>query len=103
MTPQSARVPSAPPERPDPPASDTVTLRSHELEIVLLPSKGADIYSIIDRASGIDVLFKTPWGWRDPRLLPSAADSQLDWLTRATPAAGNSSCPTPEWLVSSTP
>lgn len=82
MTPQSARSADARLERPEPPAIDTVILRSDELEIVLVPGKGADIYSIIDRASGIDVLFKTPWGWRDPRLLPSATDSQLDWLAR---------------------
>jgi hypothetical protein len=65
-----------------PPESEGITLRSDELEVVVLPGKGADIYSIIDLASGIDVLFKTPWGWQDPQRLPSTADSQLDWLAR---------------------
>ncbi|MCX5317018.1 aldose 1-epimerase [Streptomyces sp. NBC_00154] len=65
------------------PGADTaITLRSAEIDVVLLPAKGADIYSFIDRASGIDVLFKAPWGWRDPRSLPALADSQADWLAR---------------------
>ncbi len=65
------------------PDTDTVIrLRSDEIDVVLLPAKGADIYSFTDRASGIDVLFKTPWGWRDPRSLPAAADSQADWPAR---------------------
>ena len=59
-----------------------ISLRSDEIDVVLLPTKGADIYSFTDRASGVDVLFKTPWGWRDPRSLPAAADSQANWLAR---------------------
>lgn len=65
---------------PAPPVSEKLTLRSGELEVVLLPTKGADLYSITDRPSGIDVLFKTPWGWRDQRLYASSGDSQQDWL-----------------------
>ncbi len=65
-----------------PPESCRLTLLSDELEIVLLPPKGGDIYSVIDRSTGIDVLFKTPWGWRDPALLPPFGTSQRDWLAR---------------------
>ncbi len=66
--------------RPEPPDEERITLRSDDLEVVLLPHKGADVYSIVDRPSGIDVLFKTPWGWRDPRLLPSTVETRADWL-----------------------
>jgi hypothetical protein len=68
--------------RPAPPAAELLTLRSDVLEVALLPRKGADIYSIVDRLSGIDVLFKSPWGWRDPTSLPSGTDSKVDWLAR---------------------
>lgn len=62
-------------------AGDLV-LRSAELEVVVMPAKGADIYAVIDRATGIDVLFKTPWGRRDPVALPPYGNSQADWLAR---------------------
>ncbi len=65
-----------------PPKSERLVLRSDVLDVVVLPRKGADIYSIIDRISGIDVLFKSPWGWRDPDALPRTGDSQRDWLAR---------------------
>lgn len=48
----------------------------------MLPACGGDIYSITDRATGVDVLFKTPWGWRDPALLPPSGTTQGDWLAR---------------------
>lgn len=58
-----------------------LALRSAEVEVVLLPDKGADIYSWTDRASGVDVLFKTPWGL--PPAEPGATgDSQTAWLER---------------------
>lgn len=57
-------------------------LASDDLEISMLPACGADIYSITDVATGVDVLFKTPWGWRDPALLPPLGSSQADWLAR---------------------
>ena len=72
----------AAPVRPAPPGAALLTLRSDELEVTLLPGKGADIYSIVDRSTGIDVLFKSPWGWRDPRSLPGGTDSKVDWLAR---------------------
>lgn len=65
-----------------PPDDQLAMLSSADLEIAVLPGKGADIYSIIDRATGIDVLFKTPWGWRGTERLGAPADSQQLWLTR---------------------
>lgn len=58
-----------------------LALRSAEVEVVLLPDKGCDIYSWTDRASGVDVLFKTPWGL--PPLAPVATgDSHAAWQER---------------------
>jgi len=42
------------------------TLCNEHLEVTVLPDKGADIYSLVHRASGVDVLFKAPWGTRAP-------------------------------------
>jgi len=57
-------------------------MRTPTIEVSVLPSKGADIYSFIDRRTGIDVLFKSPWGWRDPATVPMNSDSQANWLAR---------------------
>jgi hypothetical protein len=59
-----------------------VVLRNADLEVVITPTKGADIYAVIDRATGVDVLFKTPWGRREPVGIPPYGDSQADWLAR---------------------
>jgi hypothetical protein len=58
-----------------------LALRSAEVEVVLLPGKGCDVYSLTDRESGVDVLFKTPWGL-PPREPGPAADSMTAWLER---------------------
>ena len=50
-----------------PRAVHLAVLSSSVLSVVVVPDKGADIYSITDLATGIDVLFKTPWGWREAR------------------------------------
>ena len=65
-----------------PPSQAVLTIASEQLEVGLLPGKGADVYSYVDRATGIDVLFKTPWGWHDPALLMPGPDSEADWLAR---------------------
>jgi hypothetical protein len=41
-------------------------LTSDTLEVTVLPDKGADIYALVDLASGIDPLFKAPWGLQPP-------------------------------------
>jgi hypothetical protein len=65
-----------------PPPDATLVLRNDHLDVVVLPGKGADIYSVIDRRTGIDVLFHPPWGWRDPVTVAPTGDSQVDWLAR---------------------
>lgn len=68
-----------------------LSLRTDEVDVVLLPEKGCDIYSWTDRASGTDVLFKTPWGL--PSRTPSwAPDSQAAWLA-AYPGGWQLLCP----------
>ncbi|MEV0408849.1 aldose 1-epimerase [Actinoallomurus sp. NPDC050550] len=63
-------------------ATPSLVLRSDLLTVEVLPGKGADIVSFVDVASGVDVLFRSPWGRRDPARLPSTGDSRLDWLAR---------------------
>ncbi len=43
-----------------------LVMSSDTLEVTVLPDKGADIYALVDRASGIDALAKTPWGLQPP-------------------------------------
>lgn len=57
-------------------------LRSEHLSIEVRPDKGGDITSIIDRASGIDVLFRAPWKRPSLATTPLIGDSQVDWLAR---------------------
>lgn len=53
---------------------------STELVVRVLPDKGADIYSVVDCASGIDVLFKAPWGLRVPGMGLTGSSSKERWL-----------------------
>ncbi|HEY3481279.1 MAG TPA: aldose 1-epimerase, partial [Streptomyces sp.] len=57
-------------------------LHSDRLSVEVRPDKGADITSITERATGIDVLFRTPWGRRDLAGAPVTGDSRVDWLAR---------------------
>ncbi len=67
-------------DRPGP--EELLTLRSDQLAVDLLPGKGADLCSLVHRDTGVDVLWRTPWGWRDPHGLPWTGDSQIDFLAR---------------------
>ncbi len=67
-------------------------LRSDQVDVVLLPDKGCDVYQWVDRASGTDVLFKTPWGLPDRTPPGWAADSQAAWLA-AYPGGWQLLCP----------
>jgi hypothetical protein len=46
----------------------------------VLPDKGADIYALVSKPDGIDVLWKSPWGLRPAGGVHSAADSGAAWL-----------------------
>src|SRR6516162_1025761 len=55
-------------------------LTSDKLEVAVLPDKGADIYAIVDLASGIDPLFKAPWGLQPPGSPPRAGSDGAAFL-----------------------
>ncbi len=54
-------------------------LTNDELSVTVLPEKGCDILELVDRRSGIDVLFKAPWGYgRRPLYAPSSFAAWLE-------------------------
>src|SRR5262245_31665787 len=57
-----------------------VTLSNRLISVTVLPDKGADIYTLIHRPSGLDMLWKSPQGLRAPTQGRFAADSQVAWL-----------------------
>lgn len=57
-----------------------IQLRNPFIEVMILPDKGADIYALVDRASGIDLLWKSPSGLRPPNTGWLSADSAVAWL-----------------------
>jgi hypothetical protein len=57
-----------------------VVISNPFLAITVLPGKGADIYSLVHRATGIDVLWKSPQGLRMPNEGRFSPDSQTAWL-----------------------
>jgi len=46
------------------PVHPLLTIASDRIEVTVLPDKGADICSLVDKRSGIDFLFKSPWRGR---------------------------------------
>ena len=56
-----------------------VELSSSELAVTLLPDKGCDVLELVHRASGVDVLLKTPWTpGRRPIWAPSSLEAWLE-------------------------
>jgi len=60
---------------------DSVTLTNGRVAVTVLPGKGADIYAIVDVATGIDVLFKAPWGLQPPGAAPREGSAGLPFLS----------------------
>ena len=50
------------------------------LAATVLIDKGADIYQLIYKPRDLDVLWKTPWGLRNPRTAQSTFTSTVAWL-----------------------
>src|SRR5260221_6996212 len=50
------------------------------LAAVILLDKGADIYQMIYKPRSIDVLWKSPWGMKQPGHTASAVESNVLWL-----------------------
>jgi Domain of unknown function (DUF4432) len=57
-----------------------VTLASELVAVTVLPGKGADIYALVDVPSGIDVLFKAPWGLQPPGAPPREGSEGAPFL-----------------------
>ncbi len=58
-----------------------VTVSNDFLSATILPEKGCDIFSLVYRPRGIDVLWKSPWPVRKPgSLIMTAASSEAAWL-----------------------
>jgi hypothetical protein len=57
-----------------------VRLTSDALSVTVLPGKGADIYRIIDLASGVDPLVKAPWGLQPPGAKPREGSDGAPFL-----------------------
>ena len=57
-----------------------VSLENGRLRTTVLPGKGADIYELIDLQSGVDVLFKAPWGLQPPGTAPRAGSEGGEFL-----------------------
>jgi Domain of unknown function (DUF4432) len=66
--------------RTEPGPAATLILRNNDLQVTILPAKGADIYALADRRTGVDVLFKSPWGTRSPGPWLRAATSMERWV-----------------------
>ncbi len=55
-----------------------VVLENDLLRAVILADKGADVYELVYKPAGVDVLFKAPWGFHDAGALAgSAPNSQV--------------------------
>jgi galactose mutarotase-like enzyme len=53
-----------------------IELASDELAVALRPERGGEVASVVHRASGVDILFRTPWADAVPG---TAWDSQSAW------------------------
>ena len=62
------------------PGVRALTLGNAQIEVTILPDKGADVYSLVHRATGTDVLLKSPWGVRAPGLWPRATTTMERWI-----------------------
>ena len=57
-----------------------VRIENDLLAAVILLDKGADIYQMIYKPRQTDVLWKSPWGMKDPAHMHSAFGSSVLWL-----------------------
>jgi hypothetical protein len=55
-------------------------LTNGALAVTVLPDKGADIYAITDLATGLDPLFKAPWGLQPPGAAPREGSDGAPFL-----------------------
>jgi hypothetical protein len=60
---------------------ESLVLESRELQVVVLPGKGAEIHRLVDLSSGINLLFEAPWGLQAPGATPlhGSGDDPFMW------------------------
>jgi Domain of unknown function (DUF4432) len=58
----------------------SLVLENDALRVGVLPDKGADIVELVDLASGLDPLFRAPWGLQPPGAPPRAGSDGLPFL-----------------------
>ena len=56
-----------------------LVIENEHLAVTVLPDNGADIISIVHKASGFDPMWKSPWGLRRPGLIQTAPNSSVAW------------------------
>jgi hypothetical protein len=59
-----------------------IQLENELISVVVLPHKGADIYSFISKPHGLDVLWKSPWQPRAGTPPAIGTLSEAEWLDR---------------------
>ena len=57
-----------------------VRMRSPFMSVDVLPDKGADIYAIVHRGTGVDVMWKSPLGLRGLQQGWASPNSEVAWL-----------------------
>ena len=57
-----------------------ISIANEFVEVGILVNKGADIYSLVDRRTGVDVLFKAPWGAKRPGPWTATNTSLERWI-----------------------
>ncbi|UFU07617.1 aldose 1-epimerase [Ruania halotolerans] len=57
-------------------------LSSAELEVTLIPQQGCDVHALVDRRTGVDVLWKTPWAMPPAGTGRWNAEDEAEWLER---------------------
>ena len=55
-------------------------LEDAELRVTVIPDKGADIVELLHKPSGLDPLFKAPWGLQPPGSPPREGSEGLEFL-----------------------
>ena len=59
-----------------------LVLADDRLRVTLLPDRGGDVHAVRDLRTGVNVLWKTPWGLRIRASDGAAAGSAAEWVTR---------------------
>ena len=57
-----------------------LTLSNGCIDVTILPAKGGEIYEFRDRSTGVDVLFKAPWGLQPPGAPPREGAGDIGFL-----------------------